>query len=232
MLQMSDILALIAIMISGLSIWFTLRTYTESSASQTIWSQYEHFANIVQANVDHSQLGHLFTVAKCYETILQQVMVSIQDFSPQEKLRLQLQERAMADYLFNEFEQSFYQINRARALFDTRSRKFYGEVLDYFTHSLLRNPRLLYYWSQEGGQLCCNYEPSTIAYYEANVLNDHSFPLEFEPDPIGPFTGLESNSSLIQPNSSRTPLVSANNLIHSKRTGKKSLKSVHLKKNR
>ena len=70
MLQMSDVLALLAIMISALSIWFSIRTHTESSSSQTIWSQYEHFANIVQAHIDHSQLGHLFTVAEGYETVL------------------------------------------------------------------------------------------------------------------------------------------------------------------
>ena len=126
----------------------------------------------------------------------------------------------MADYLFNEFEQSFYQINRARSLFDTRSRKFYGEVLDFFTHSLLRNPRLLYYWSQDGGQLCFNYEPSTIAFYEANVLNNHLFPLKFEPDLIGPFVDLDSNSRLIQPNNRMTTLVSTDKSIHSKRSGK------------
>ena len=192
MFQMSDILALTAIMISALSIWFSLRTYTEASASQTIWSQYEHFANIVQAHIDHSQLGHIFTVAESYEQAFKQVTASIQDLSQQEKMRLRLQERAMADYLFNEFEQSFYQINRVSLRYDKRSRKFYGEVLDFFTHSLLRNPRLLYYWSQDGGQLCFNYEPSTVAFYEANVLNNHSFPLKFEPDPIGPFVELEA----------------------------------------
>jgi len=91
-------------------------------------------------------------------------------------MRLRLQERALADYLFNEFEQSFYQINRARSLFDKRLQNFYGEVLDFFTHFLLQNPGLLYYWSKDGGQLCFNYEPSTIAFYEANVLNNRTFP--------------------------------------------------------
>lgn len=200
---MSEILALIAIVISVafsiLSIWFSLKTYSEASASQTIWSQYEHFANIVQAQIDHSQFSHLFTVPECYVTVLKQVNASIHDLSPQERLRLQLQERAMADYLLNEFEQSFYQIERVRPRFDTQSRKFYGEVLDYFTLRLLRNPRLLYYWSQDGGQLCYNYEPSTIAFYESKVLKNPSFPLKFDPDPIGPFTESVLDLEIDQP---------------------------------
>jgi hypothetical protein len=218
MLQMSDILALIAILISALSIWFSLRTHTESSATQTIRSQYEHFAKIVQAHLDHPQLGHLFTVPECYETVLKQVTDSIQDLSPQAKIRLKLQERAMAEYLFNEFEQAFYQIRRVRPRFDMRSRKFYGEVLDYFTHILLRNPRLLY-------------EPSTIAFYKANVLYNRSFPLKFEPDSIGPFAELESNSGLVQPKSRRTTMVSTDKLIHSKRNGKLITKKGSFQKN-
>ncbi len=195
----SDLLAFFAIIISILSIWLSIRTHVESSASQTVWSQYEHFAHIVQAQVDHPQLSHLFSVPESYESVLNEVRASIQGFSQSEKIRLKLQERAMADYIFNEFEQSFYQINRANPLFDTSSRKFYEEVLAYFTRSLLRNPRLLYYWSAEGGELCFNYEPCTIDYYEANVLNDSSLPLKFKPDPVGPFPELEFLSDLPRP---------------------------------
>ena len=220
MLQMSDILALAAIMISALSIWFSLRTHIESSASQTVWSQYEHFAKILQAHIDHSQLGHLFTVPASYEMVLKQVTDSIKDLSPQEKMRLQLQERSMADYIFNEFEQSFYQISRVRPRFDSRSRKFYGEVLNYFTNTLLRNPRLLYYWSQDGGQLCFNYEPSTIEFYEAAVLNNPSLPLKFAPDAMGPFTNLEAKQSFIRRKSQKTSIPSSDQSIRSRRSSK------------
>lgn len=203
MLQMSEILALIAIVMSVafsiLSVWFSYKTFSEASASQTIWSQYERFANIVQAHIDHSQFGHLFTVPECYATVLKQVNAAIQDLSPQERLRLQLQERAMADYLFNEFEQSFYQIHRVRQRFDAQSCRFFEEVLDYFTLRLLRNPRLLYYWAEDGGKLHCNYEPSTIAFYESKVLKNPSFPLEFDPDPIGPFAESALDSENDQP---------------------------------
>ena len=188
-IQMSDMFALGAVLVSVLAIWISLRTHAESSAANTIWSQYERFSRIVQTQIENSQFSHLFVVPETYPAMLSQVTASVEDLSPQERLRLELQERAMADYILNEFELSFYQINRARPRFDKQSKEFFEEVLAYFTQRLLRNPRLLYYWSRDGGQLCLNYEPSTIEYYERRVLNDPSHPIVMAPDPIGPFTG-------------------------------------------
>lgn len=195
MLDVSDLVALLALLIAVISAWFSFRSYSDSSATAAIRSQYDAFTNMMRAQIDHSQLIHLFTVPDSYGSVLQQVRASLKDLSKEDKLRFLLQERATADYIFNEFEQAFYQLNRAQSYLDERSSTFYSEVLDYYSLRLLRNPRLLYYWSLDGGQLCLNLEQSTISYYEANVLNHPTLPLNSEPDPIGPFDNLISDST-------------------------------------
>lgn len=195
MLALSDFVALFALLISVFSAWFTYRAYAHSSATGAIRSQYDAFTNMMRAQIDHSQLIHLFTVPDSYASVLQQVRASLNDLSKEDRLKILLQERATADYIFNEFEQAFYQFNRARSYLDEKSSAFYAEVLDYYSLRLLRNPRLLYYWSLDGGQLCLNLEPGTISFYEANVLNHPTHPLMSWPDPIGPFGDLMPDST-------------------------------------
>lgn len=47
--------------------------------------------------------------------------------------------------------------------------KILKEVLAYFTEKLLNNPRLLYFWSKEGGNICVYFENQTQQYYDENL---------------------------------------------------------------
>lgn len=186
---MPDVITIVALAISIISIWISVKSYTESSTSTTVRSQYDHFANLTQMQIEYSQFSHLLATPECYGDLLAQIKASLRGLSKEDKIKYLLQERAFADYIFNEFEQSFYQITRARPFFDKRSQKFYEEVLDYFALRLLRNPRLLYYWSQ----LCSNYESSTVAFYNKKVLSNSLLPITIDPDPLGPVTLSESS---------------------------------------
>lgn len=64
----------------------------------------------------------------------------------------------------------------ARRLLD-----FLDDVLAYFTERLLLNPRLLWLWSAEGGNMRADFEPPTRAYYDAHVSSGTQV------DELGPF---------------------------------------------
>lgn len=63
---------------------------------------------------------------------------------------------------------------------NNKRKEFLKDVLTYFTGRLLQNPRLLYLWDKNGGQLCSHYEKETIEYYDKNVLKGKM-------DSIGPY---------------------------------------------
>ena len=63
---------------------------------------------------------------------------------------------------------------------------FLTEVLSYLTGRLLQNPRLLYYWDKDGGNLSVYFEDGTKDHYTKNVLHNGKLGKE-NIDTSGPF---------------------------------------------
>jgi hypothetical protein len=105
-----------------------------------------------------------------YDMVSHQVKLAATGLSDADKAKMRLKERAFADYIFSTFEYPLYQLERSNAFFDAPKAHFMQEVVDYFTGRLLRNPRLLYFWSSTGGNLSREYETWTNNYYNQHVL--------------------------------------------------------------
>jgi hypothetical protein len=86
-----------------------------------------------------------------------------------------------------QFEETYYHYELAvRAGNETR-KEIVGEILAYYTMGVLRNPRNLWLASPEGGDLASHLNATSLAYYQATVLNDREHPLEFAADEVGIF---------------------------------------------
>jgi hypothetical protein len=99
----------------------------------------------------------------------------------------------MADYIFSMFEYILTDYNVSKRIYfigDRWRAKTDSEVLEYFTSHLLRNPRLLYYWSK----LSSEYGEDIVAYYNAQVLHNLDNPLKEEPDFNGPLVESQPSS--------------------------------------
>jgi hypothetical protein len=159
---------------------------SDQLTSDVIRNAYSDFIEMTDLRTQFPFQSHLFEVVTNYRVVRDQVSFATVDLrnKPNERHRLSLEERAIADRLFTMFEQALYQWRQARERKDSPREQFLREVLEYFTSRLLQNPRLLWYWSPKGGNLSVNYEVATMEYYNTNV-RPHS-----PGDAEGPFTEL------------------------------------------
>jgi hypothetical protein len=178
---------LISLTALGLSLVSFIREPERQSdqlTSEMIRNAYSDFIAMVDLRTQHPLQSHLFEVPGGYGDTRNKVVAATSELrsKPAELARLSLEERAVADRLFTMFEQAFYQWKQARDRGDTPRAKFLDEVLAYFTGRLLKNPRLLWFWSSSGGNLSVHYEDETIRYFDEKVKPDYS-----KWDQVGPF---------------------------------------------
>ena len=181
------VLSIVALLVSVLSTYLTWFSGLDTAKSQAIREAYGTFLELNRLQLSHWQQSHLFAMPEHYHSVKAQVAASIDPGSAQQRIELLLKERALADFLFTLYEAHLYQRRHAEAAGDHERARFLKEVENYLTGRALRNPRLLYYWSPEGGGLFASYESATQEHYKHNVLHNPTSPLEYAPDPHGPF---------------------------------------------
>jgi hypothetical protein len=182
------ILPSVALILSILSTILSILTFQENSSDQAIRSQYQMFLELTKMPGTQTEIAHLVALPSKYDDVSTLVSQTFKGASPREIAQAIIKERFIANYIFTLFEEALYQKDRAaNQIFNSAKSRFNQEVLDYFTGRVLRNPRLLWYWSTDGGGLSEYYEASTRQYYTEHVLQvlDGSAPPK--PDPVGPF---------------------------------------------
>lgn len=180
------IISIIAIVVSILSAIISYSSSRDTAKSQVIQQSYEAFHQLTHLHLENWQSSHMFALPQQYDGVFKLVEASLINLDPVKQAEMILKERAIADIIFNVFERTFYQWNHAKGVGDSKRASFLLEALDYLTGRLLRNPRLLYYWSDTGGGLASSYEHETRKYYETNVLHNPQSPLQQKADTIGP----------------------------------------------
>ena len=183
----SLVISLLAIVVSVTSMsltWFVARDTAKATAIKEAYGAFFEMLKVQQANW---QQGHLFALPDRYQIVKQQVAAATAGASPALRAELLLKERAVADYIFTIYEENLYLKRHAKDVGDTQRLRFLTEVEAYLTGKVLRNPRLLWYWSKAGGGLSESYEEETKAHYDATVLSNPAAPLAEQPDTAGPF---------------------------------------------
>lgn len=172
----------IAISISVISLNKDPQRHSDILTSENIREVYADFLEMVDLRINYPKQSHLFCTPETYFDVRNTIESSLSPLvSVSEISDLKLQERAVANRIFTQFEQVFYLEIQAEENDDKSRADFLKEVLDYYTTRLLKNPRLLWYWSNEGGNLKTQYEVKTIKYYESNIPTRFS-----DQDSIGP----------------------------------------------
>lgn len=177
----------VALIVSIWSAVLSNKSSKDSTGSQLIAETYSTFYDLNKKQAEDAKLSHMFVAADDYRGTAMLVQQSVGALTKEQKAEYLLKEKAISFYIFTAFEETFYQYNHAVEVRDVKRSEFLKAVLDYFTGRLLRNPRLLYYWSAAGGNVSQYYELETREYYKLHVLTDPSAPLEFAPDSTGPY---------------------------------------------
>jgi hypothetical protein len=161
--------------------------HSDTLTYEVIRSAYSDFLQLMDLRAQYPEQGHMFETPDNYERnkIIVRAAAGPRLATTDGQARLLLEEGALAERIMTMFEHSYYQWKHATENAHAPRIDFLKAVLDYFTARVLTNPRLLWYWSQEGANLRQHYEAETIAYYDEHVL-----PAGRSVDAQGPFGDL------------------------------------------
>jgi hypothetical protein len=186
--NVNSIGSIIAVLISIASFVYSAMSVGQTSAHDAIRNLYTVYYDISKTELEIPQALHVFMLPGAYEEVAKEVHKAVAHATDSDLAKYRLSERAMADYLFSVFEANLIDYQSSSPLQEPMRRKFEEGVLDFFTQKLLRNPRLLYYWSRDGGKLSEEYQDTTQQYYNEHVLSSANRKLIEAPDPVGPLT--------------------------------------------
>lgn len=178
------LLSVTALGVSYISYRNSEHTSLDVAGADAIKTEYQIFKDLARAQLEHPHLVHLFAVTvDGYRSLSSQVGAGVSSLDAGAKRKLLLQERAMADYIFTAFEETYYHWDHARKVGDKdRAALLHGD-LEYFQYQLC-NSRLAWYWDKKGGNLGIAYAADLQDYYKKNVLTNC---VVEDLDPDGPF---------------------------------------------
>lgn len=179
----SMIFSIVALVAALVGHFVEPRRRSEDLTSGVIREVYQDYLDMLDGFRQSPLQSHLFVLKHDYPQIKGRVQAALKEQqAPAAKSLLLLEERMLADRIFTMFERTLYLKRLAEDNGDVRREKFLDEVLGYYTGRLLLNPRLLWYWSKDGGRLLEHYETTTIEYYNNAIdVKKHAS------DATGPF---------------------------------------------
>jgi len=178
----STIISVFALFISLYSMNASLNSHSDSSSSDMIRQNYDDFLQLHQIRADHPLQSHIFVNLNEYEVVKGMVIQALDSAPKRNRIEYQLTEAALARRIFSMYEASYFQWKNSEYYNEKTRANFLKLVLDYYTKTLLRNPRLLWYWSGKGGNLSSHYEDEVVKYYYSKINNT-----TFEIDSDGPY---------------------------------------------
>ena len=175
-----------------------VRHGSEQTAQLTRQHEDERTADLVQTlygkvqetlthKLTYWNLSHVLELPDSYHEVRDQIRIAVADLSVGERVALLETEKTLAEMQLLQFEETFYHYELAVRAGDDTRKAIVGEILDYFTLGMLRNPRTLWLSSPEGGNLAAHLNATSLAYYRARVLNDEEHPLQYPADELGLF---------------------------------------------
>jgi hypothetical protein len=181
--------SIIAIVISGYSLLEGRWQHRDERNTEILDAVYENWEMLALQN--DWRVQHLLEAPQTYSSIRDLIRRATAGLDDVEKAKTLLVERSMANLVFTNFEHHLKQWLLAVELEDESRQRVLREEIDFYAQVQLRNPRLLWFWSEEGGGWVHGADPSSVEWYEKNVLNDPGHPLEQAPDAEGVLPGFD-----------------------------------------
>jgi hypothetical protein len=184
----SLVISVLALATSVGSAYYVSMQHGDTEQATLLRQTYSDFAELNDVSIDNWESVYMFALPDQYESLVKSIGDVIARRSDSEKAQLKLRERAIAEAVFTRYEHAYYQWQHATHVGDKARETFLLQVLQYFTKKLLRNPRLLWYWSEHGANLRAHFEADVTRYYDEQVLKDHANQIVKSPDAIGLFS--------------------------------------------
>ena len=176
-------LSILAVLFSGYAVVDGQRQHRDERASELMEMIYADWDKM--SLVDQWEVSHLNEAPETYPAARDRLREYVGSLPRQEQLRIAVQERVNAGRISAFFEHHLNQWRIARQAEDPERLHLLQVELDYWCESQLRNPRMLWLMSSDGGGLADWLDPPNREYYERCVWNDPQHPLQQKPDPEG-----------------------------------------------
>ncbi|GMR12859.1 MAG: hypothetical protein BMS9Abin29_1053 [Gemmatimonadota bacterium] len=183
------VFSITALLVSGYALVAAQRQHQDERTTELLDQIYENWD--LMASPDLWEVSHLNEVPETYEHTRDVLQAYASKLPLQEQRRLYLLERATAMRILSAFELTLNQWRRAVSIGDSDRKEMLDQEIDFYAETFLRNPRLLWLWSEDGGQLSLSMDPPSIEFYQRRVLNDPTKPLSVEPDKDGILPGFD-----------------------------------------
>lgn len=155
-------------------------TQTEEAVSRT----YQAFAEMNKLQVEHPEVAHLLTNADDYDETVELVRLSIGPLTDQERAKYILIEDGAAFSIFSEVDRLVIARHAAAKIGEKERAAFIDQTLDFYSRTILRNPRLAFYWLEDGAQ--AYYDPATIEFFSQRVWRTGDGSKAVRIDKLGP----------------------------------------------
>lgn len=186
--------SLLAIGISAWAVRDARQLHQDERASETIDALFEEWDNLSAALTEHWEVAHIGETPDTYYAVRDLLRRALAGLPRSDKVRILMEERGFANRMLAMFEHAHKQWELARLSGDQARLALLDVEMDFWTQVQLRNPRMLWFWSKDGGGLVTQADPPTIPFYNQRVLHDPEHPLTTEPDPVGVVSLDESGS--------------------------------------
>ena len=187
------LLPVAAFVISIISIFVAQAAQDDVARVEAVKTESGLYGDLARAQLDNPMLSHLFSVSgQSYDSQLKIVRIASSSMSDSEKAKLLLQERAMAHFIFTDYEETFYLRQQAQDG-EKRRRQVLDDNLEFFNSYLCQNPRLLWYWDTgNGGKMGQLFGEDLRKYHLENVAGECPTTADGE----GPFSSVEAKSNV------------------------------------
>jgi len=179
------VFSMLAIVISAYSLVAARQQHEDERSSEMLDALFEDWDNLSAALAEDWEVSYLGEPPETYYTARDLLRRTLAGISTEEKLRVLALERVYASRILAMFEHSQKQWQLAVKAGDATRLELMNTEMDFWTRVQLRNPRLLWYWSKDGGGVLWVADQETIPFYDARVLHDPDHPLTYAPDPVG-----------------------------------------------
>lgn len=181
------VFSIVAIVISGYALLEGRWQHQDERNTEVLDAVYEDW--MVLSQVRDWRVQHLVEAPDTYEAVRDVARILAADMSLKEKAETFLIERSMVNTILTNFEHLLKQWQLAKEQEDISRLTALREEVNFYAEVYLRNPRLLWYWREDGGGWIHGADPSTVDWYRENVLRNPKHPLTTAPDAEGILPG-------------------------------------------
>lgn len=166
------LLPVVAFVLSLVALYISQEAQDDVARVETVKTEYGMYDDLAKLQLDNPLMAHLLAnTPAAYRSENALIASGMLSTASADRLRLMLQERAVAHYIFTDYEETYF-LWRQAAGGEQQRHALLEDNLDYFNTLLCGNPRLLWYWSDNGGDLGQQFSQQLLAYYREHVARD------------------------------------------------------------